>query len=515
MDKKSVARPRTDATKKTALDHALAYAAEGISVIWIPSGTKAPIEKGWPQLATTDAAIIERWAAEHPGCNFGLVMGNGFVAIDIDDPSRLPELKELGFQLPETRVHRTANGLHFLYRAPDGIKIKNSVKRFGGIVDVRHANAQVVCPGSVHPSGFIYAVDHDSPIAELPAESLAMLTEPEPAKSAAKAASARTRITEGERNMRLFNRARWLRGHGDEQEAIEAKLLELNPQVCDPPLPDDEVRTIARSAARYSVDEAVQAIKESGRPVVLLPSDDRLMSDCAAELGEHLADVLFLFNGEVVALDGSTPRPVSPQLFRTLVEDFAVCARQRVTKKLSIDVHVTMTVEEARGIMASDHFRKKLRPLRRIGLCRLPVLRNSGAIELLPEGYDRETATMTVPDVNYSDDMPFEEAVAVIRDLFSEFEFADGERSLSVAVTALVGLYAAQLVDVRSLRPVYAVTKNAPGAGATLLSACAVVPVLGSMPTGVKPDKDEEMSRSRMSIALPSRSVSRSPRTLS
>lgn len=300
---------------------------------------------------------------------------------------------------------------------------------------------------------------------------------------------------DGGRNDLLFRRGRWLRSHGEEQAAIESKLLELNMKECKPPLPDDAVREIVEDVMEYPVSQAVQAIRDGERPVVMLPSDDRLMSECAADLGLYMADALYLFNGEVVSLDNGTPRLITPQLFRTMVEDFAVCARQRVTQKLSVTVHVTMNVEEARGILASDHFRSKLRPLKRIGRCRLPVLRSDGAIELLPEGYDYETATMTVSDVEYDDDMTFKEAVAVIRDLFSEFEFADGERSLSVAVTTLMSLYAAQLVDVRGLRPIFAMTKNAAGAGATLLCACAIVPVIGSMVTGVKPATDEEMGK--------------------
>jgi hypothetical protein len=55
-----------------ALDNALRYAKEGIRAIWIPRGRKGPIEDGWPELATTDPKIIRQWAADHPGCNFGL-----------------------------------------------------------------------------------------------------------------------------------------------------------------------------------------------------------------------------------------------------------------------------------------------------------------------------------------------------------------------------------------------------------------------------------------------------------
>jgi Bifunctional DNA primase/polymerase, N-terminal/Primase C terminal 1 (PriCT-1) len=487
-----------------SLQHALGYAGEGIRVIWIPPRSKGPVAKGWPAMATTDPDTIKKWAAEHPDCNFGLCMGGGFVALDIDDPTKLPELKAKGFALPETRVHRTASGLHFLYRVPQGITIKNAVKKFG-IIDIRHEGGQIVAPGSTHPSGFVYEVANDRPIAALPDALIAMLTESEPPQASASAADGA--IPEGRRNSTLFNLARNMHRAGVSDNAIRAALYEERAR-CENPhtLPDDEINRIVRSSARYQTGDPTSLFRDS-RPSVMLPSDDRLMSDCAAELGGHLADVLYCLNGEVVTLEGSTPRAVSPQMFRTLVENFAVCARQRIAKKVSIDVHVTMTVEEARGILASDHFRKKLRPLKRIASCRLPVLRGDGVIELLPEGYDRETATLTVSETEYDADMSFEEGIAVIRDLYSEFEFADGARSLSVAVTALVGLFAAQLVDTGSLRPVYAVTKNSPGAGATLLASCAVVPVLGSMPSGVAPNEDAEMRKTLTATLREGRTV--------
>lgn len=509
-----VAASKKTTTQQSALDHALAYAAMGIPVIWIPPRSKAPKETGWPSLATTDPDTIKRWAVEHRNswgkqeCNFGLAMGHGFVALDVDDPSKLPELKQKGFDLPQTRVHKSSRGFHFIYRVPEGVTFPNG--KFFNMGEVRSMGGQVVCPGSTHPDGPVYQIDDDSPIADLPEVSLKMLMTPEPSKSTAQASTPNggKKIEKGEgRRDFLFRRACLLRAHGDTEEVGRAKLIELDKKSCDPPLFEDEPKVFEYMVhdvwKRYEANDAVQAILASERPVVLLPSDDRLMSDCAAELGGHLANELYLFNGEVVTLAGSTPQRVSPQSFRTMVENFAVCAKQKMVKKnsLSIDIHVTMTVDVATGILASEQFREKLRPLKRIATCRLPVIRNSGAIELLPEGYDPETATMTVSDVVYQDDMAFEDGVTIIRDLYSEFEFADGERSLSVAVTALVGLFATQLVDVRALRPAYAFTKNATGAGATLLAKCAVVPVLGFMPSGVKPKDDDEM-RKRITATL-------------
>jgi Primase C terminal 1 (PriCT-1) len=58
-------------------------------------------------------------------------------------------------------------------------------------------------------------------------------------------------IPTGQRNDILFREACSLRGRGVTQENIYASLRLMNQQRCIPPLPDDELRTIARSAARY------------------------------------------------------------------------------------------------------------------------------------------------------------------------------------------------------------------------------------------------------------------------
>ncbi|RMF21491.1 MAG: DUF3987 domain-containing protein, partial [Deltaproteobacteria bacterium] len=65
----------------------------------------------------------------------------------------------------------------------------------------------------------------------------------------------------GRRNNTLASLASTMRRRGMPAEAIEAALLQENALRCDPPLPDDEVRRIARSVARYepSADRAAPA----------------------------------------------------------------------------------------------------------------------------------------------------------------------------------------------------------------------------------------------------------------
>ena len=122
-------------------------------------------------------------------------------------------------------------------------------------------------------------------------------------------------------------------------------------------------------------------------------------------------------------------------------------------------------------------------------------MRKNGRIELLPEGYDEATHTLTTSAVAYTEEMTLADGLKTIRELFSEFEFADGPRSEAVAVAALIGMYAAQLVPEGELRPAFTYTKNAEGAGATTAAACAIVPIIGYLPTGAKASDDDEMRK--------------------
>jgi len=110
------------------------------------------------------------------------------------------------------------------------------------------------------------------------------------------------------------------------------------------------------------------------RPKIRLPGADYLLSSTAEKLGECLATKpLFIRNDEIVMLRNRMLELVTPQAFRTLVEQYVVCYRLREGPKETYEVDVTMEEGEARGILASLQFKRKLRTVNRLNLCRLPV----------------------------------------------------------------------------------------------------------------------------------------------
>ena len=78
-------------------------------------------------------------------------------------------------------------------------------------------------------------------------------------------------IGKGGRNATLTSLAGTLRHRGMDEDTMLALLRAANKQQCKPPLPDEEVRSIAKSVARYSSKEQKNA--DASVPVVLCLAD--------------------------------------------------------------------------------------------------------------------------------------------------------------------------------------------------------------------------------------------------
>ncbi len=231
------------------------------------------------------------------------------------------------------------------------------------------------------------------------------------------------------------------------------------------------------------------------RPKVQLPGADRLVSDFAKDLAVYLRDKdIFTRNNEVVTIRMDNGiEIITADSFRTMIEKHIIC--YAVRGKDEIQINVTMGQDAARAVLASVQFKEGLRTLRAVYAARLPIIRPDGQIELLPVGYDDTSNILTRDCVAYPETMDIEEAKKIIDDLLAEFCFADAGRSKAVAIAATVGLFAQYLMQKGSLRPVFILLANAEGAGKTLLVCVCIMPVLGSMPAGSRPEEEAEMQK--------------------
>lgn len=190
--------------------------------------------------ATTDLKTIRRWHRKHPDMNYA-VATEGLAVIDCDSKESLRAFRSDYHPLPTLTV-KTARGFHFYYRgempARNGVRNKLDVKSGPG--------SYVVGPGSRHASGPIYAVWEDEPIADLPENVASMSAEPTENETS----NDTTLIPKGQRNTILTGWAGYLRRLGAPRKAILETLRAVNDALSDDPLPDSELRSIARSIAK-------------------------------------------------------------------------------------------------------------------------------------------------------------------------------------------------------------------------------------------------------------------------
>ncbi len=202
---------------------------------------KHPRTKNGLSDATTDAKQIRKWWSASPTANIGAVVPDGIIVVDVDvaDPSTVFRSDEL----PTTVMAKTGRGHHLIYRTATPIRPTVGVREH---IDLRGPGSYIVVPPSLHSSGVRYewVVPIEDGIADAPAW---IAEAARSRRSADDRPGGSDSILEGERNVRLTSLAGTMRRRGMTTTEIEFALLAINAGRCMPPLPDDEVRTIATS----------------------------------------------------------------------------------------------------------------------------------------------------------------------------------------------------------------------------------------------------------------------------
>lgn len=201
----------------------------------------------------------------YPAANVGIVTGrqSDLFVLDVD-PGKCGDdsLRELEAQygpLPNTvEVLTGKGGRHFYFQYPGGV-VGNSNRKLDPGLDIKTDGGYVVAPSGIHPEThrtYEWEAAHHPDyvtLAQVPQWMLDKLTaRREPTRST----HAHSTIPEGHRNDALTREAGRLRHIGLNGPELEAALLTMNRERCTPPLPDDEVRSIAASIARYPTEDA-------------------------------------------------------------------------------------------------------------------------------------------------------------------------------------------------------------------------------------------------------------------
>jgi len=210
--------------------------------------------------ASTNESTIRGWWERWPNANVGVLTGraSGLVVLDVDPrhggEQSLAELEDQFGLLPCTLIVRTGGGGRHLYFTHTGGLIRSRAGFRGGL-DFKSDGGSVVAPPSRHASGNQYVVLTPGVLpALIPVWLFELVGSAPPVSAGGRSEPSDPKHREGQRNSVLTSIAGSMRRRGMSAEAIEAGLLAENSARCDPPLADEEVRSIARSVLRYPLE---------------------------------------------------------------------------------------------------------------------------------------------------------------------------------------------------------------------------------------------------------------------
>jgi putative DNA primase/helicase len=209
---------------------------------------------------------------------------------------------------PTPMMTQSARGFHRYFRLPDALRADASclppvIHTDVGDVELKRDGQYVVAPGSVHPSGHVYAMVEDWPTSLDDVPPLPPIVLGASAHAAAKPALPDS-ISGGTRNNTLWTEACRLRRLGLDADEILGALKIINRKRCHPPIADDELKQLSQRAAKYQPAADTFPLTEAG--------DAEFFASAFGDVirYDHRLGRWLLFNGHVWApqTDGEVPR---------------------------------------------------------------------------------------------------------------------------------------------------------------------------------------------------------------
>jgi len=217
---------------------------------------KVPITRNGLNDATTHESKVKEYWSLYPQANIGIAIPPGYFVLDVDISHNgfesLEKLQNEVCELPKTlQITTGTGGAHFWYNTYREIR---NTARLGGYegLDIRGIGGYVIAPPSIHRNGLPYERSPvwSGPITLAPPELIDFCLKKPVAQSSLGNDSGE--LFEGERNDSLARDAGAMRRRGFSEQAILQALLITNAERCQPPLDDNEVKTIAKSINRYT-----------------------------------------------------------------------------------------------------------------------------------------------------------------------------------------------------------------------------------------------------------------------
>jgi hypothetical protein len=269
---------------KTAQEMALALVMKSSKSIIPVARDKKPLIR-WQDYQAKYASEeeINTWFDQWPEANIAMVTGkiSDVVVVDCDSEEANEFFLSEHPEANETCSVKTPRGYHYYFQYEEGVR-NDAGKKIGPGIDIRGDGGYVLCPPSVSHDGNHYQFRNTIRPIQLPRalrDKLLRDVSGGPGGDdnrdgrGSSGGSSSTRIGQGGRNNALTRVAGALRRQGAEEETILTAIREMNETQCDPPLPDSEVVTIARSSMRYDPEVSPPPIVKKSHNLVTVRMD--------------------------------------------------------------------------------------------------------------------------------------------------------------------------------------------------------------------------------------------------
>jgi len=147
---------------KEWLEYAVKYLQYGFSII--PIGPNKQPLLSWKEYQSRKPTTkeLEGWSNLDNLRGLAVVTGkiSGVFVLDVDEGGKVEDL-------PQTPIVRTGSGIHYFFKYPENIDIKNTTG-FRPKVDIRGEGGYAILPPTIHPNGkeYKWLLDLNTPIAQ-------------------------------------------------------------------------------------------------------------------------------------------------------------------------------------------------------------------------------------------------------------------------------------------------------------------------------------------------------------
>lgn len=262
------------------LEYAKAYDKLGWVVMPIKPNDKRPIIKNWSKIQSNDETLDKFKDTS----NIGIIMGatSNIVCIDVDVKNAdgiatLEKLeRELG-ELPQTVMSETpSGGIHYYFKYVKGIRNRKNV---GEGIDIQADGTQTVEAPSQIDGNFYEWVNSpfEYEVEELPQKWKQYLCEEVDEDTlllSNKPFEAPSEVEEGGRNNTLASYVGSLLGKKLKKTTVLKKALKYNEESCNPPLDEDEVKTIVDSMIKTDKTNKANVVEQNIKESVMETSNE-------------------------------------------------------------------------------------------------------------------------------------------------------------------------------------------------------------------------------------------------